>query len=114
MPTKVQHKKQEEQKERAAGQQQGLKWPTGRANTTAVTGSIKRKEKNREKESEGDEESEGMEATLAAGAEARDQTNNWMTVGLAVHKAIFPFRSLRQRAELRLLVHAFVVITAAV
>lgn len=89
MPTKVQHKKQEEQKERAAGQQQGLKWPTGRANTTAVTGSIKRKEKNREKESEGDEESEGMEATLAAGAEARDQTNNWMTVGLAVHKAIF-------------------------
>lgn len=62
----------------------------------------------------GYEESEGKEATLAAGAEARVQTNNWMTVGLAVHKAIFPFRSLRQRAELRLIVHAFVVITAAV
>lgn len=39
-----------------------------------------------------------------------------MTVGLAVHKAIFPLRSLRQRerAELRWLVQAFVVITAAV
>lgn len=45
MPTKVEHKKQEEQKERAAEQQQGLKWPTGRANTTAVTGCIKRKKK---------------------------------------------------------------------
>lgn len=119
MPTKVEHKKQEEQKERAAGQQQGLKWPTGNANTTAVTGSMKPNEKKQRKrggERRGDEELEGKEAILATGAEARDQTNNWMTVGLAVHKAIFPFRSLRQRerAELRWLVHAFVVITAAV
>lgn len=67
MPTKVEHKKQEEQKERAAGQQQGLKWPTGWAYTTPVTGSMKSKEKNRDRRGEG--KLEGKEATLAAGAE---------------------------------------------